>query len=176
MRHFRSWWPWLAFFVMVLSLLWLLSIQGEASPMPPELTALADRIDAQGDAAPQWKRDLLPAIRARKLTRFTANTTCYAFGRPEIDPPCGGNYAAWGMKLRWGHCAVDRRVIPLGSILYVQGIDQLLIAVDVGGAIRGHDVDIACETPERYFSLSKRFSHTNTPAWILGTVSKEQAR
>lgn len=39
------------------------------------------------------------------------------------------------------HCAVDPRVIPLGSIIQVPGVGRR-IATDTGGAIRGRDLDL----------------------------------
>ncbi len=40
------------------------------------------------------------------------------------------------------YCAVDPKVIPLYSILIIQGLDKPCVAVDTGGKIKGHHIDI----------------------------------
>ena len=136
-----------------------------ADGLPPPLERLLARLEAPG--TPQWKWDLVPRVRERRIGRLTAVVTCYAPGRPDIDPPCGGRYGATGVRLRWGHVAVDPRVIPLHSVLVVEGIDHLMLAVDTGGAVRGNHIDIACPEPDLYFAMAKRFSFTKTTCWIL---------
>ncbi len=51
------------------------------------------------------------------------------------------NITASGMPTFIGMVAVDRNVIPLGTILYVDGYG-LAIAGDTGGAIKGYDIDL----------------------------------
>ena len=150
-----------------------------ADSLPAPLEGLLARLEVPG--TPQWKRDLVPRIRERRIERFTANTTCYCpFSRQTgqgcvwrdgrwfpIDPPAGGLFARNGERLRDGHCAVDRDTIPLGSVLYIVGIDQVLRAVDTGGAINGNDVDVCVIEVEAYLALAKRFSNTAATCWVL---------
>lgn len=50
---------------------------------------------------------------------------------------------ATGTKARWGTIAVDRRVIRLGSMIKIEGFDNVTFkAEDVGGAIKGKHIDI----------------------------------
>ena len=150
-----------------------------ADGLPPPLEGLLARLKAPGQ--PQWKRDLMPRIRERRIGRFTANTTCYSpfstrtgqgcvwrNGRwSPIDSQAGGLFARNGERLRDGHCAVDRDTIPLGSVLYIDGIDQVLRAVDTGGAINGNDVDVCVIEVEAYLVLAKRFSNPAATCWVL---------
>ncbi len=52
---------------------------------------------------------------------------------------------ATGMKPQVGVVAVDPKVIPLGTELYVEGYGQA-IAGDTGGAIKGHRIDLFFNT------------------------------
>ena len=54
---------------------------------------------------------------------------------------CGGGRTATGRSARTRGLAVDPRVIPLGSRVYVPG-HGVLVADDTGGAIRGRRIDI----------------------------------
>jgi 3D (Asp-Asp-Asp) domain-containing protein len=54
---------------------------------------------------------------------------------------CGGSRTATGRSGRTRGLAVDPRVIPLGSRVYVPG-HGVLVADDTGGAIRGRRIDI----------------------------------
>lgn len=53
----------------------------------------------------------------------------------------GGNITFTGVPLRFGICATDPSVIPLGTRLYVPGYGEC-IAADTGGAIIGAKVDL----------------------------------
>ncbi len=53
----------------------------------------------------------------------------------------GGPHTATGMLAGFGIIAVDPRVIPLGTRLYVPGYGYGL-AADTGGAIKGHRIDV----------------------------------
>ena len=57
----------------------------------------------------------------------------------------GGSRTATGMRVGYGAIAVDPRVIPLGSKLYVEGYGYGF-ACDTGGAIKGHKIDLAMPT------------------------------
>lgn len=57
---------------------------------------------------------------------------------------CGGSGSgktATGIQARFGIAAVDPRVIPLGTLLYVEGYG-LALAADTGGAIKGNKIDL----------------------------------
>ena len=52
-----------------------------------------------------------------------------------------GGRTATGRRAQYGCIAVDPRVIPLGSLIYVEGYG-FGIACDTGGAIQGHRIDL----------------------------------
>jgi len=56
---------------------------------------------------------------------------------------CSG-YTASGARARLGIIAVDPRIIPLGTHLFIPGYGRA-VAGDTGGAIRGHRVDLGFE-------------------------------
>jgi len=59
--------------------------------------------------------------------------------------PGNGNYTATGSRLKKGIVSVDPRLIPLGTRLYVEGYGYA-VADDVGGAIKGHRIDLAYDS------------------------------
>ena len=52
---------------------------------------------------------------------------------------------ATGSRLKKGIVSVDPRLIPLGTRLYVEGYGYA-VADDVGGAIKGHRIDLAYDS------------------------------
>jgi 3D (Asp-Asp-Asp) domain-containing protein len=83
----------------------------------------------------------------RYVRRLTMNATAYTAGFN-----CTGKHpwhpfyriTASGREVEHGIVAVDPRVIPLGTRLYVEGYGFSL-AADVGGAIRGYKIDLFME-------------------------------
>ena len=68
----------------------------------------------------------------------------FAYTRKEVFQATaytGGGTTATGTHARVGEIAVDPRVIPLGTSVYVEGFG-VLRAEDTGGAIKGHIIDI----------------------------------
>lgn len=54
----------------------------------------------------------------------------------------GGALTSTMTKPRWGVIAVDPRVIPYGSIVYIPHFDKYFVAEDCGGGIKGNRIDI----------------------------------
>ena len=73
------------------------------------------------------------------------------------DPRCNGvnQYTATGRRARRGVVAVDPRVIPLGTRLYVEGYGNAL-AADTGGAIKGKKIDLCFDTYEEAIRFGRR--------------------
>lgn len=76
---------------------------------------------------------------------ITCTATAY-----DASPACNGQWAgmtATGLPLEHGMVAVDPRVIPLHSRLYIEAVDGswtygYAVAGDTGGAIKGNKVDL----------------------------------
>lgn len=87
---------------------------------------------------------------------------CYTMLATAYEPgptSCGryaDGYTAIGMKAEPGVVAVDPRVIPLGTKLYVEGYGPA-IAADVGAAIKGNRIDLLFETVEEALRYGKRW-------------------
>jgi 3D (Asp-Asp-Asp) domain-containing protein len=76
----------------------------------------------------------------RKLSVFATSYDKYCPGCNEIT--------ATGMKAGFGVIAVDPKVIPLGSRVYVPGYG-IAVAGDTGGAIKGNKIDLGFEDVRR---------------------------
>ena len=61
------------------------------------------------------------------------------------------------------YCAVDPEVVPLYSILIIQGQNKPCIAVDTGGGIKGHHIDIMVKTREE----AKRWGRKNRMVIVI---------
>lgn len=65
------------------------------------------------------------------------------------------NHTARGSVLSRGHVAVDPDIIPLGSLVYVEGYGYA-VADDIGGAIRHHKIDVAMDTLDDAYQWGRR--------------------
>jgi 3D (Asp-Asp-Asp) domain-containing protein len=74
----------------------------------------------------------------------------------------GRGLCATGMRAGYGVVAVDPRVIPLGSRLYVEGYG-FAVAGDTGGAIKGHRIDLGHSTYREAANVGRR----RVRVWIL---------
>lgn len=68
----------------------------------------------------------------------------------------GDTTTASGQRPRWGTIAVDPKVIPLGSRVYVPYYDKVFIANDTGGIIRGTMIDIFMKSPKNMRNFGRR--------------------
>ena len=73
----------------------------------------------------------------------------------------GYGITASGMKAARGVVAVDPRVIPLGTKLYIQSLDSYpdygyAVAGDTGGAIKGNRVDLFMESRSQALQFGRR--------------------
>jgi uncharacterized protein YabE (DUF348 family) len=88
----------------------------------------------------------VPAGRA-----ITMRASAYA---PNYGPGVGSRCAN-GMKAQKGVVAVDPRVIPIGTRLYIEGYGEA-VAADTGGAIKGNRIDLCYNTPGECFKFGRQ--------------------
>lgn len=81
---------------------------------------------------------------------FVMRATAYT----PYDPGNTG-YTAGGSLAGKGHVAVDPSVIPLGSMLFIQGYGYA-IADDIGGGIRGSTIDVGVDNSEQAYRWGSR--------------------
>jgi 3D (Asp-Asp-Asp) domain-containing protein len=60
-----------------------------------------------------------------------------------------------GTKAEYGAIAVDPKVIPLGTLMYVEGYG-FGIAEDTGGAIKGNKIDVCIENRRQAYAWGRR--------------------
>lgn len=75
----------------------------------------------------------------------------------------GYGKTAMGTTVRSGVVAVDPKVIPLGTKLYIDSMDMLAVAEDTGGAIKGNKIDIYISE----LSKAKKFGKRNIKVYVL---------
>ena len=111
------------------------------------------------------QRDLMPSgMQAEYIGTFDCTAYCCET-YPHI---CGGNgITASGAPVTAGlTVAVDPEVIPLGTVLYIEGVG-VRIAQDTGSAIKGQKIDVAVETHAEAESWAGWGTHN---VWILEAV------
>ncbi len=92
----------------------------------------------------------------------TAYTAGYeSTGKNPGDP--GYGKTRMGTTVRHGVVAVDPKVIPLGSKLYIESMDMIAVAEDTGSAIKGNKLDIY--VPE--LSKAKKFGKKKIKVYLL---------
>ena len=90
---------------------------------------------------------------------IVCNATAY-----DLSPEENGGYAgqsATGVPLDKGVIAVDPKVIPLGSRVYIEALDGswsygYAVAADTGGAIKGNRVDLCYRTRYECIQFGRR--------------------
>lgn len=115
-------------------------------------------------------------VTSRGDTRFsralTMTATAYDLSYESTGKQPGDKYygiTASGTKARPGVVAVDPRVIPLGTRLYIESLDGsrdygFAVAEDKGGAIKGNKIDLFFETA----SEVRNFGRRQVKVYVLG--------
>lgn len=73
------------------------------------------------------------------------------------SPASNGGYSrtSTGLKIGHGVVAVDPRVIPIGTRLYIEGYGYA-VAADVGGAIKGNRIDLGHDSSRGARNIGRR--------------------
>ncbi len=82
--------------------------------------------------------------------KLKVNASAYS----SADPGCS-EYTYSGTKLKKGIVAVDPKVIPLGTKLYIPGYGYA-VAEDIGGAIKGNKIDLAFGSQKEAIQFGRR--------------------
>jgi 3D (Asp-Asp-Asp) domain-containing protein len=118
------------------------------------LRAKTDAVELRGEAGLTSRHG---SIRGCLLMEATA----YDPG-PRSCGKYADGYTANGMKAEKGVVAIDPRVIPMGTRLYVEGYG-LAIAADTGGAIKGHRIDLCFPT----YTEALRYGRRTVKVYLL---------
>lgn len=111
-------------------------------------------------------RVLLAGIRTREARALPSRSGMYSRIR-ELDMVAtgyspyegsGSGRCATGMRAGYGVVAVDPRVVPLGSRLYIEGYGYA-IAGDTGGAIHGDRIDLGMNSYRQANRVGRRVVH-----------------
>ena len=91
-----------------------------------------------------------PIFQGKYKKKMTMHTTAYT-------PYDGGGqgHTALGNIAGKGHAAVDPGIIPLGSIIFIEGYGYAL-ADDIGAVIQGNIVDVGVETLEQAYQWGSK--------------------
>ncbi len=93
----------------------------------------------------------------RRMRSFSMVATGYSPYEGSAQGLCAN-----GMHAGYGVVAVDPRLIPLGSKLYIEGYGYAL-AGDTGGAIKGNRIDLGHTTFREAYSVGRR----RVTVWVL---------
>ncbi len=146
-----------------------------APPLPAKPVSIdgdpAHQDAVRSDAASAWRHpgrgrvpEALPEgksapVGARAV--LTLEATGYTPG-PESCGNSADGITATGHRAQKGIAAVDPRVIPLGTLLYIEGYGYAR-ALDVGGAIKGDRIDLCFD----HVPQARRWGRRNVRVHIL---------
>ncbi len=86
------------------------------------------------------------------IGEWEMTATAYYSGGGGIN---GNGITALGLRARKGIVAIDPRVIPLGTKLYIPGYGEAF-AGDTGGRIKGNKIDLAFDSLEECYRFGRR--------------------
>ncbi len=107
-----------------------------------------------------WQLGVIPASRPKNYTRV-ARFTATAYDASPMDNGIWAGKTSTGMPLVYGVIAVDPRVIPYGTKMYIESVDGqyiygYAIAGDCGGAIKGNKVDLFFPNRSTCYQFGRR--------------------
>ena len=105
--------------------------------------------------------DGIITLESGDVLTYDSTMQVLATGYNKLDAGCG-NYTSTGTLARVGAIAVDPRVIPYGTRMFIvsndgQYVYGLATAEDCGGAIKGDRVDLYFDTQSECFTFGRRY-------------------
>ena len=92
----------------------------------------------------------------KKVTTSSSSSSVKKTLKVKAYAYTGGGYTATGTKARYGTLAVDPKVIPYGTKVYIKELDKVFTAEDCGGGIKGNKIDIYMNTKEECINWGVR--------------------
>ena len=74
----------------------------------------------------------------------------------EATAYAGDGITATGTVPKWGTIAVDPKVIPYGTKVYIPRFEKIFVAEDCGGAIKGNIIDIFMNSDSQAYDWGRR--------------------
>ncbi|HWR07890.1 3D domain-containing protein [Sporomusa sp.] len=108
-----------------------------------------------------------PAAKAPADSAKVLEIKATAYAPGEHDNGQWGDKTFLGTTVRPGVVAVDPKIIPLGSRVYIEypdGTGHYAVAEDTGGAIKGNRIDIAMQSVDKAYD----FGIKNVKVHVLG--------
>lgn len=134
----------------------------EVSRQEVSAETLSDPVDEIIEYGPEsvWQLGVVPASAPTNYTRV-AEFTATAYDASPADNGQWAGKTSTGMPLTYGVVAVDPRVIPYGTKMYIESVDGkykygYAIAGDCGGAIKGNKVDLFFESRSMCYEFGRR--------------------
>lgn len=120
------------------------SIAEKVGPYEKDIVALVALLNKQS-LIPQAARENNSLTAAPQNYKRILNMTATAYASGPLDNGKWNNQTYVGGVVRPGVAAVDPRIIPIGTKLWVEGYGEA-IAEDVGSAIQGNRIDLVFKT------------------------------
>lgn len=118
------------------------NITDSLSSYEKEMAILSLLLKGNNLLTPQASRENNSLTGAPQNYKQVLNMTATAYGPGVLDNGKWGNLTYMGGTVRKGVAAVDPKVIPMGSKLWIEGYGEA-IAEDQGSAIKGNRIDLA---------------------------------
>ena len=91
-------------------------------------------------------------------TAQSSNNTTNATNTMQVVATAYTGYSttSTGQKPVWGTIAVDPKVIPYGTKVYIPAFDQVFVANNTGGAIKGNKIDIFMNSRSECYNWGRK--------------------
>lgn len=118
------------------------------------------QVESEEETGELWIGDGIIRLPTGEVLTYTESKTFNATAYTHLDEGCD-MVTATGTRVRWGTVAVDPRMIPYGTRMFIVTSDGSFIygiatAEDCGGAITGNRIDLYMPTLSQAFSFGRR--------------------